>query len=41
LETAPQLVTTHALQVKTAQLLLEMTPRTMHIHLTRLARVRG
>jgi hypothetical protein len=41
LETAPQLAVTHALQVRTAQLSLEMAHGTTHIHPTHLVGVRG
>jgi hypothetical protein len=41
LETALQLATTCALQTKTTQLSLETTPRTTHIHPTRLVGVRA
>jgi hypothetical protein len=41
LEIAPQLTMTHALQAKTLQPSLEMAPGTMHIHPTRLVRVKG
>jgi hypothetical protein len=41
LKTTFQFATTRAFQVGTAQLPLGMVPRTMHIHLTRLAWVRG
>jgi hypothetical protein len=41
LETAPQLVITHALQAGIAQPSLGIVPGTTHIHPTRLIRVRG
>jgi len=41
LEMMPQLATTRALQVGTTQSSLGMVPKTMHIHPTRLAGVRG
>jgi hypothetical protein len=41
LETMPRLATTHGLQMRIVQPLLETSPRTSHIDLTRLIKVRG